>query len=202
MKDNLLLIFVKHPVAGKAKTRLAATLGHEKALEIYKKLLAHTLKISQKVKASKETWYGNQMPENDLWSEAAFARFQQFGEELGDRMLNAFQMGFSKGYKKIIIIGSDNALLTEAHISTAFHSLEDHDVVIGPAKDGGYYLLGMKQAHDTIFHNKVWSTETVFSDTVEDVKTLNLKLKVLEELSDVDVEADLKGTFLETYLEN
>ena len=198
--NKLLLIFVKHPVAGKAKTRLAASLGNEKALAIYQKLLEYTLRISQEIFAHKVVFYGNEVPEKDLWSEAAYQRFLQQGNDLGARMEQAFEWGFGQGFEKILIIGSDNARLKSSHLHEAFMALEKEDVVIGPAKDGGYYLLGMKELIPELFRNKQWSTETVLSDTVIDAQMLKLKVAKLEELSDVDVEADLEGTFLEDFI--
>ncbi|MEO0896346.1 MAG: TIGR04282 family arsenosugar biosynthesis glycosyltransferase [Bacteroidota bacterium] len=197
--NNLLLIFVKHPEAGKSKTRLAATLGHDKALDIYRRLLAYTRDISAQVDADKAVFYGNQMPKKDLWSDINYPRYQQEGEGLGERMEHAFKWGFEQGYKRIVIIGSDNARLTASHLQEGFDSLGEKDFVIGPAKDGGYYLLGMKELFADVFSNKEWSTATVFSDTKEDIVKVGKSLAELETLSDVDVEADLKGTFLEEF---
>lgn len=205
-KDKLLLVFVKNPKPGKVKTRLASTLGNELALEIYQRLLAYTRDICLKTDADKEIWFGNEIPEKDLWSEAGFQRHQQVPEDLGSRMLSAFQKGFINGYKRIVIIGSDNAKITEKHIGEAFDALENHDAVIGPALDGGYYLLGIKVASNfdlsVPFRDKKWSSESVFADTMKDFEKMGLEVFELEALSDIDYEEDLKGTFLEPYMRN
>jgi rSAM/selenodomain-associated transferase 1 len=195
--SNLLLIFVKHPEKGKVKTRLAAGIGTEKALEIYQRLLAFTLEVAEQVEGDKVVFYGNPMPTSDLWSKAGYPRFQQEGEDLGIRMENAFQWGYMKGYKKIIIIGSDCAQISAEIINAGFANLEDQDAVIGPATDGGYYLLGLKKLISSLFYCKTWSTNTVFADTVKDLEYGGFHYDTLPMLSDVDTMADLKGTFLE-----
>lgn len=197
---SLLLLFVKHPEPGKSKTRLAADIGHDLALEIYQKLLAHTCRISSDVEADKVVFYGNQMPSHDLWSEAGFLRLQQEGHDLGSRMENAFRWGFSQGYERIVIIGSDCATLTSKILSEAFDVLKSEDYVLGPARDGGYYLLGMKELFSPVFYHKNWSTDTVLTDTLNDLQSANRSFDLLPELSDIDHAEDLRGTFLEEYL--
>ena len=106
-------------------------------------------------------------------------------------MANAFIKAFAKEYENVIIIGSDCLDLDETKINNAFQKLQDNDVVIGPAKDGGYYLLGMNKYYPCFFENKQWSTENVCVDTILDCKNHNLKYVLLETISDVDVESDL-----------
>lgn len=197
---QLLLIFVKHPEKGKSKTRLAKGIGEDKALAVYRELLAHTLSVSQDVSVDKVVFFGNQMPEKDLWSEAGFSRFQQVGDDLGSRMNHAFSWGFSQGYERICIIGSDCATLSSEILASAFSVLEKKDFVIGPAKDGGYYLLGMSSLYSKVFEGKVWSTANVREEAVADLAAGNKTYDLLPVLSDVDVVEDLRGTFLESYI--
>lgn len=201
-KQQLLLIFVKHPEKGKSKTRLAKGIGHEKALEVYRELLTHTCKISQNIAADKVVFYGNQMPEEDLWSEAGFTRMQQVGEDLGARMAHAFSWGFTQGYQEICIIGSDCATLTSDILDQAYVELSTKDFVIGPAKDGGYYLLGMSSLFSQVFEDKVWSTSEVRKEALADLEAAQKSYSLLVMLSDVDVVDDLRGTFLESYIPN
>lgn len=201
MKEReLLLIFVKHPEAGKSKTRLAAGIGQENALAVYRELLEYTCSLARALSVDVQVWYGNQMPEQDLWSEAGFERLQQQGASLGERMEYAFQAGFDRNYERIAIIGSDCATVTQAHLEQAFSSLKVHDFVIGPATDGGYYLLGMKRMYRQVFRDKNWSTDTVLVDTITDLQSAKISHQLLETLSDVDNKEDLVGTFLEKYL--
>lgn len=189
-KDKLLLIFTKNPVAGKVKTRLAKDLGNEKALEIYKFLLNHSVKFTSSVNASKQVHYSDSVNMDDIWNNELYAKKKQFGEDLGERMQNAFQNGFDEHYEKIIIIGSDMYDIDSNDIENAFKKLEDHDYVIGPAEDGGYYLFGMKSLNSDVFKNKEWGTSSVLKDTLDDLKDKDVKL--LEARNDVDLLDDIK----------
>ncbi|MAG86639.1 TIGR04282 family arsenosugar biosynthesis glycosyltransferase [Zunongwangia profunda] len=187
---NLLLIFTRNPEFGKVKTRLARDIGHQAALDIYKFLLAHTAKICTPLDTEKAVYYSEEIPNNDLWNAAVFQKKKQVGEDLGERMQNAFAEGFHLGYSKIIIIGSDLYDIETKDLEQAFNVLNNHEIVIGPAEDGGYYLLGMKQLHPKLFKNKNWGTATVLQDTINELKKSNYKL--LEKRNDVDLYSDIK----------
>lgn len=188
---NAILLFTKNPELGKVKTRLAKTIGNERALEIYKKLLTHTQSIASPIDADKFVFYSDSINNDDQWSATDYYKKLQFNGDLGQRMAAAFEEVFSLGYQSVCIIGSDCFELTSAIISDAFSKLENHDVVIGPTYDGGYYLLGMKLLHEPLFQNKNWSTDTVFSDTINDFEKLAVTAYHLEKLSDIDEEKDL-----------
>ena len=187
---NLLLIFTRNPELGKCKTRLAATIGDESALEIYKFLLAHTVKITSNLNLAKQVYYSVRVRENDIWDSLLYAKKKQTGSDLGERMANAFQAGFADGFEKICIIGSDLFDLSQEDIEQAFAKLDTHDVVIGPALDGGYYLLGMRKLKPSIFAHKEWGTQTVLKDTLQDLCNENTAL--LEVKNDVDYFSDIK----------
>lgn len=189
-KDRLLLIFTRNPKLGKCKTRLAATIGDQGALDIYMILLRHTAKITKGLNCSKEVYYSEEVSENDLWDKGNYTKQLQEGNDLGERMYNAFKYGFKKGYKKIIIIGSDIYDLNSETIDEAFAEMENADFVIGPAADGGYYLMGMKALNNDIFLNKNWGTETVLEDTLNNLN--HKKVKLLQIKNDIDVYEDLK----------
>lgn len=187
---NLLMIFTRNPEFGKCKTRLAATIGNQNALDIYTFLLAHTAALTKDVNAAKQVWYSEEIWENDMWDRAAFDKKLQQGDNLGIRMAHAFQEGFAAGFERIIIIGSDMYDLTTTDIDKAFTFLESKDVVIGPAEDGGYYLLGMTAFHGALFQNKSWGTETVLHDTLDDLN--QKKVNLLATRNDVDIYEDIK----------
>lgn len=190
MKKNLLLIFTRNPELGKVKTRLANRVGDETALEIYTFLLERTRDVSKELKsADKAVYYSIKIRENDIWDPVIYQKNQQFGEDLGVRMKNAFKNGFDAGYKKVLIIGSDLYDLSSKNIEKAFNELDNNDVVIGPAEDGGYYLLGMNSLEENVFKNKKWGTETVRKDTLADLK--KKKVKLLEFKNDIDVYEDI-----------
>lgn len=192
-KKRLLIIFVKNPELGKCKTRLAATIGDEKALNFYKNMLKRTKEEAEKVGADKAIYYSSFIDEKDLWpNQPPFYKFlQNQNPDLGIKMQSAFEEAFQDGCESACIIGSDCYALDEKAIEQAFNALENHDVVLGPSNDGGYYLLGMNQLHPELFKNKEWSTESVAPETIQDFKSLNLKYSLLEELTDIDNEEDL-----------
>ncbi len=187
---SLLLIFTRNPELGKCKTRLAATVGDKAALDIYNFLLEHTVKITKKVKAAKHVYYSEKIMEGDIWDESFFNKNLQKGNDLGERMANAFQKGFAAEYEKICIIGSDMLDLNRTDIENAFSILDTNDFVIGPAKDGGYYLLGMTIFNAKLFKNKKWGKENVLKDTRSDLR--NEKVHLLEARNDIDRYEDIK----------
>ena len=185
---NALITFVKKPILGKTKTRLAATIGDEKALEVYIKLLEHTKKVASLTPADLHVFYAFDIVEDDMWNEDA--KHLQIEGELDVKIKAAFSKIFEMGYEKVVIIGSDCAELNDEILEQAFYGLDDHDFVIGPALDGGYYLLGMKSYAPDVFDDIAWSTETVFRSTLDRIGERSCA--TLPVLSDIDYEEDLK----------
>ena len=177
---------------GKVKTRLAASIGNEQALGVYKLLLNHTHTITVGLNCTKYVYYADDVISIDLWNKGNFKKAGQSGNDLGDRMFNAFQSAFNDGYKKVVIIGSDCFQLSTELIISAFDALNQYDAVIGPAEDGGYYLLGLKKLVPAIFKDKTWSTNSVCRDTIKDIESMKLSYKLLPILNDVDEAADLE----------
>jgi rSAM/selenodomain-associated transferase 1 len=188
-----LIIFARKPVLGKVKTRLAATVGDEKALDVYKRLLIHTRTVA-KACTFQSFAFLTEKDEENFWK--GFSCQLQTGEHLGDRMFEAFSLLFNKGYKQCIIIGSDCPDLSKEIIDSAFGKLKTNDIVIGAAADGGYYLLGMKKLHSSLFKDKNWSTENVFTQTLMDIKQLGLSYKTMPVLNDLDEEKDVPEEWL------
>lgn len=193
MSKALLIIFARNPEFGQVKSRLAQTIGPVKALEIYNLLLNRTCQITQNSNSDKTVYYSDRVEHDDIWDSQVFNKAVQSNGGLGIRMLKAFHEAFEDGHDKVIIIGSDCYELTTEIINQAFQELDQADVVLGPAQDGGYYLLGMKELHARFFTNKKWSTSSVLKDTIGDIHKLGLKLSLLPLLNDIDVEEDLKG---------
>lgn len=189
--DNLIMIFIRNPEIGRVKTRLAKTIGDDKALHIYNLLLDHTNKVTKIVNADKVVFYSDYINDHDQWKKDGFKQLIQTGNELGEKMSNAFLKAFNMGYKKILIIGSDCLDLNENILTDAFIILNEKEIVLGPTIDGGYYLLGMKTFYPLLFQNKKWSTENVFLDTLLDVSNLRVSYDLLPTLSDIDEEKDL-----------
>jgi rSAM/selenodomain-associated transferase 1 len=197
MDQKLLLIFVKNPEKGKVKTRLARTVGDEKAYNTYLKLLNFTIKVASKVEVQRQIWYSSFVDEEDGLGGADFEKKLQYGENLGERMQNAFREGFKGQYEKIVIIGSDCPGITPDIIEEAYAKLDRNDVVLGPSEDGGYYLLGLKKMITGIFESIPWSTEEVFSDTVKVLKNKKIDYGLLSTLNDIDTEEDLRKSDFE-----
>ncbi len=190
MKSKL-IIFVKNPELGKAKTRLAATIGDKAALAIYQLLLEKTAQITQDLAVDKVVYYDRFVDKKDIWPNDKFSKDLQKDGHLGIKMETAFYQAFQEGYDKVCIIGSDCYDLSAENLRLAFNTLDNDDAVIGPAEDGGYYLLGLSGFYPDFFKDKTWSTDTVGSDTIKDFEKLGLSFSELPVLSDVDVAEDL-----------
>lgn len=188
-KNSALLIFIKNIEKGKVKTRLAATVGDDRALEIYKALLGHTRKIATAIEVERYLFYSQFIEKEDAWSEDDFQKLVQINGGLGEKMAAGFQHAFQK-HEKVVIVGSDCASLTKEIVADAFKILDDKDFVIGPAIDGGYYLIGMRQFSPEVFQDIEWSTEAVFPDTIKQIEGLGKTYGLLPELSDIDFEED------------
>lgn len=197
---NTLLIFIKNPEKGKVKTRIAQTAGEERALQIYLELLRHTREVALEADARRILFYSDFIPDKDDWPSQDFQKMVQHGTDLGERMSNAFLLGLIRPDDKAVIIGSDCASLTAEIIEEAFAKLEEYSFVVGPATDGGYYLLGMQHHTPEIFQEIEWSTEEVLSATLHKIKALGKTYFLLPELSDIDFEEDWEkyGWKLET----
>ena len=191
MNEKVLLIFVRNPEIGKVKTRLAATVGDENALVVYKALLDFTKQITQKLPCRKVLYYAGNIAENDSWPNEIYDKALQVEGDLGTKMQTAFSEAFQAGGKQVVLIGSDCYELGPEILDEAFERLKTNQAVIGPATDGGYYLLGFSAPNHSVFQNKRWSTNTVFQDTVNDFEKQGLSWWALPELNDVDEEKDL-----------
>ncbi len=192
---NALIIFVKNLIPGTVKTRLSKSLGEENALKVYQQLLVHTNSITRNISADKYVFYSDYIEENDLWENEVYKKAIQQGRDLGERMKNAFDDLFNKCCKNVIIIGSDCYDLNEDIIAHAFEKLKETDIVIGPAKDGGYYLLGMKVLMQQFFTGKSWSTNNVLKETIANIEDLHYSFYQLPQLNDVDVAEDINFTY-------
>lgn len=194
-----LIVFVKNPVRGKVKTRVAATVGDEKAVEVYVELLNHTKRVIQEWFLTREEsqkkkvviYYGDFVNREDVWSNVGFLKkMQPSVPDLGARMKAAFEEELNEDAERVVIVGSDCLALCAHHLSHAFSKLQQYDVVIGPADDGGYYLLGMKQMYAFLFENKSWSQPSLLAETLADAEAHLTTVGLGETLSDIDTWED------------
>lgn len=193
MAKELLIVFTKNPDKGKVKTRLARSVGENKALSIYQKLLWHTHKVVNDLAMDKCVAYSEYIDQQDIWENDRFQKCLQSGDSLGSKMHNALEEGFRKSYDRICLIGSDIFELTSSIVEQAFHNLHNHDLVIGPALDGGYYLIGMNHPLPEVFTNIPWGSEKVLDKTLDQANKLSLNIAQLPTLNDIDVVEDIRN---------
>mgnify|MGYP002641374543 FL=1 len=194
---ELLIVFVKNIKLGKVKTRLAKTIGDDAAFEVYKKLVAITEKATANVEVDKRIYFSDVIIESK-WE--GVPTYVQEGADLGERMQNAFNAAFADGYAKVILIGSDLPDMKEEILEEAFLSLEKSEVVLGPAEDGGYYLLGMQKDYNFIFEAMPWSKSNLLQITKAKLDAHQVGYSLLKTLNDIDNEDDLKASSFYTDL--
>ena len=193
---KVLLIFIKNPELGKVKTRLAKSIGDDKALQVYKELLEKTISVAKRTDARRQVWYSSFIDYEDEITTDKFEKYLQSGSNLGERMKNAFQQVFEEGVERAVIIGSDCPSLNKKIVKNAFDRLKENDLVIGPSEDGGYYLLGMNRYYEALFEDIEWSTESVLESTLQKAESNRLKVFQLPILNDIDNLEDLKRSSL------
>jgi len=192
--QNALLLFIKNPIPGQTKTRLASDVGNEMALKMYHVLCDWTREQAQALTSTdRYLYYSNEVTPDDAWPESDFHKRLQHPGGLGERMLAGFEAAFAAGHERVVIIGSDCPGIDTAYLERAFAALEDHDVVVGPALDGGYTLLGMRKLTPELFHDVAWSTAEVLPTTLARAAAAGRTVRQLEPLSDVDYLADWLG---------
>jgi rSAM/selenodomain-associated transferase 1 len=190
------LVFVRAPEPGRVKTRLAAAIGPEAALRVYRRLAEHTLREAAALAGEGVQVRVHHTPPDAgdavrAWLGAGFAYLPQAEGDLGMRMEDAFARAFAEGAERVVIVGSDLPDVSASLLRRAFEALDAHPAVLGPARDGGYYLLGLTGMIDGIFRGIVWSTPDVLASTLDRFRAAGIDPVMLEELSDVDEAGDL-----------
>jgi rSAM/selenodomain-associated transferase 1 len=200
---NALIIFIKTPKPGLVKTRLQPDFTEDQSAELYSAFLKD---IDNTFHNQDDflCWYAVSPEdfEKDILAQSIHMDnyFLQQGRDLGERMHNAFQTFFSKGYEKIVLIGSDLPSITVDIISQALQGLESKDCVIGPSRDGGYYLIAMSRLCSVLFKDLPWSTSEVFGETIKILDEKDLSYVLLPEHEDIDTHKELIS-FYQNYKE-
>ena len=184
-----IVVFLRVPELGKVKTRLAATLGNRQALEIYRQLIQTTLKSTLQTGLTNYLYFYPFIDEEISQSHPLIRARTQKGDDLGEKMYHAFDEVL-KIHDRVITIGTDCPYLSTEILQNAIAALDDHDIVLGPATDGGYYLIGLKHNAKPIFEKISWSTDRVLKETIGVIERLDQSYYLLPELGDVDFEAD------------
>jgi uncharacterized protein len=191
---DALLVFVRAPRLGEVKTRLARDLGEARALAIYRRLAEHTLAEAAAVRGVELRVHHAPADAGDevrSWLGEGPVYLPQAEGDLGARMHAAFAAAFASGARRVVIVGSDLPALSAGLLRRAFAALEASRAVIGPARDGGYYLLGLAEPVPELFDGVAWSTPQVFAATLERLRSAGIEPVRLEVLADVDRAADL-----------
>ncbi len=191
-----IIVFAKAPVAGQVKTRLCPPLTPDEAASLHGSLVLDILERCQSLKGYDRILAGTPSLHHPFFR-AMEARFKipvwdQIGDDLGTRMASAFKQALGSPYRSVVIIGTDIPGINGPLLTTAVDSLQDHDVVLGPTMDGGYYLIGLRTPVPDLFANIPWSTEQVYALTEQKIKMLGLSLMVLPKLRDLDTVEDLQ----------
>lgn len=187
-----LALFAKPPVVGRVKTRLSPALPSEIACRLYRALLEDTIAELDEADADEHcVWWTEPAIDGTVVNVPKRWRSEiQVGADLGQRLQRAFAVLLEDG-AHALIVGADCPGLSADHLGRAFAALADHDVVIGPAADGGYYLIGLARRHAELFEGISWSTDTVLAETLERARRSALRVRLLETLDDLDTPADL-----------
>lgn len=197
MKEKRLIIFARYPTPGRAKTRLIPALGADGAAILYRRLteetLGHARESAREGGVLLEVHYrgGNRRLMGEWLGEDLLYRRQR-GRDLGSRMDNSFASAFGRGVEAAIIIGTDCPDLNARVMTDAWGALGMNDLVLGPAKDGGYYLIGLRRRIPELFIDMPWSSESLLARTLETAARLGLNVAQLATLSDVDNPEDLE----------
>ena len=196
----IILLFIRVPIKGQVKSRLAAELGEETALDLYTSFVLDIIDTLEGTGYPLIVYYYPQAGADTLAPLLGqhCRLMPQEGKDLGERMENAFRQIFSEGYTRAILIGSDIPDLTPAVLQDALESLRTSDVVIGPAADGGYYLIGFRKGSllPGIFRTREWGTERVFQQTMDLLRNALLRIHLAPEWKDVDTIEDLRSLVL------
>ncbi|GAB6142342.1 TIGR04282 family arsenosugar biosynthesis glycosyltransferase [Methylosoma difficile] len=193
--DRVVVIFCKAPVAGQVKTRLMPFLNGEQAAQIHRELSLRTLQwVTDSQLCPVQLWCAPSI-DHPFFAETA-AQFpvtlhQQHGQHLGERMHHAFTSALQH-YRQVLLMGCDCPSLTADDLRAAFLALDSHDVVLAPAEDGGYTLIGLKQAHPALFTDIAWGSDQVLAQTRLRIAQQQLTLGLLSEQWDVDRPEDLQ----------
>ena len=198
---NRLILFTRYPEAGTTKTRMIPKLGAEGAAELQRQMTRHIVSRLTEFAGLHSTplevrFEGGNKNLMEAWLGAGFDYSPQGKGDIGLRMGRAFEEGFGSGYEPVVIIGSDIPDITADIMQKAFEGLKSHDLVLGPAGDGGYYLIGMRQtafgrANPRLFNGIHWGTDRVLPHTLAVAQELGLSYTLLDTLDDVDRPEDL-----------
>ena len=192
---DAIILMARAPELGRVKTRLASEMGDDQALAIYRELgegiAAALRKAGPRVVVSYTPASAEQLTRDWLGDDLRYE--PQAAGDLGARMAAAVAARFAGGADRVVVVGSDCPTMSPETIRSAFAALADADVVLGPAQDGGYYLIGISAAQDTLFRDVPWSSHDVLRISLERAREAGLRVTLLPEMRDIDTAADWRS---------
>ena len=191
--QSALIIFAREPQMGQVKTRLQPALSAQSVLKLYQAFIKDTLVISRRINGADRFIYFTGSRETPFLDQFAgeFTLVRQRGKNLGRRMYQAFLNCQRKDFEKMIMIGTDCLTVTVQDLELAFAKLDRFDLVLGPSRDGGYYLIGLNRNHPELFRRIPWSTSDVLQQTLDRAKAKGLAVTLLPSWYDIDRPEDL-----------
>ncbi len=191
MNKTAIIIFIRNKNLSRVKKQLDKSVGDELAFEVYNQMIYHTQMITKSLSADKYLYYDKLTELETSWNDDTYIKKEQSGGDMATRISNACKDVFNKGYEHVVIIGSDCLELDERIIRLAFRQLEHFDSVLGPTKDGGFYLIGLNEFKQEIFHLEKWGTPELTIQTLKTINSLGKTHFMLSELSEIVTVDDL-----------
>ena len=195
--ESCILLFVKYPNVGRVKTRLAEQIGQDAAADLYRNFVTDILATLKSLDVNFKIVFalGGSQDQFQQWLGKEYSYIPQVGQDLGQRMKNAFLQAFSEDFNSVVVIGSDSPDLPVEYLELAFCALDTNDVVIGPSSDRGYYLIGFARNSflPEAFEQISWSSDKVFEQTIDILQQHKQRLYLLPQWHDVDTLTDLKS---------
>jgi rSAM/selenodomain-associated transferase 1 len=189
--NQKLIVFARAPGSGQVKTRLAKGIGEQAAAHAYKTIVDRLLaNLKAVLNVELRCTPDSAGAEFDRWLQPGWRLAPQGEGDLGQRLIRAFAESFTAGSRRVVIVGSDCPAVTAQDIESAWHSLVTHDVVLGPARDGGYWLIGLREPQPALFENIPWSTPAALETTLSRIRKAGLTVQCLRTLADIDTAED------------
>lgn len=191
-----LIVFSRYPEPGRSKTRMIPALGADGAAELHRRMTQHTLQWTERLAVTRPVDVRVRFTGADAIAMAEcfgsqFVYEPQSDGDLGQRLERAFRESFQADCRRVVVVGTDCPSLSDEIVRQAFDHLQDHDLVIGPATDGGYYLIGLCQHSESLFKDIAWGSDQVLQQTLSAARQAKLSIAVLPTLADVDRPEDL-----------
>lgn len=203
--DSRIIIFTRYPIPGKTKTRLIPVLGAEGAAALHRCMTEHTVRVVRNLAQALDFSIEVRFSEGNIglmsqWLGEDHIFREQSGSDVGDRMWRAFREAFEDNFRRVVIVGCDCPGIHETILETSLDLLKEKDLVLGPANDGGYYLVGMRKPHRELFVDVSWGSDRVLAQTLVIAREQGLSVSLVSALDDIDRPEDLNKLNAEEWI--